>query len=273
MIVNWQGKDWIRMGECNRCGECCLFGWKTPCPNAETHLDNTVTCKAYNQRGTDDPSILETCGIHTSACIEFPANPGDLMPVTVRNRCSYYFVECPKVLLACSTFEGKAYCFDRWVAAVKALDYPNLTVLMVDNSDTPDYANRIKAVHLDLEGWPEKRMAETNEYIRKLFLDGDYTWWFNLESDVIVPPDTLKLLLAHAREADWVGCSYRSRDKSHCVSSFGCSIFSRRIMEETTFGGIQRGQSVDGYWWGHLVEPTKRYRVVELYDYLDIEHA
>ena len=40
----------------------------------------------------------------------------------------------PKILVACPTFDGKIYCLDRWVDAVRKIDYPNYSMLLVDNS-------------------------------------------------------------------------------------------------------------------------------------------
>lgn len=181
----------------------------------------------------------------------------------------------PKILIACTTFDGKKYCFDEWYEAYKKLEYPNKELLMVDNSDGVDYVNflrerGINAIHLDIEGTNNWKITTTNEYIRKYFIAGDYSRWFNLESDVLVPPETLNLLLKH--DADWVGCCYRDREGAHSVSEWGCSLFSRRIMEETSFVGATPEDTVDGYWWREQVEPRAKYTIINLYDFLPIKH-
>ena len=179
----------------------------------------------------------------------------------------------PKILVACSTFDGKRYCLEQWYEAYKKLDDPNKELLMVDNSDN-NYVvflknKGINAVHLNIGGTNNHRINQSNEYIRKYFLTGDYYKWFNLESDVLVPSETLNLLLNY--NADWIGCCYKDRENKHFVSEWGCSLFSRKIMEETSFIDATQIDTVDGYWWVNQVEP-KKYTVVNLYNFLDIKH-
>jgi hypothetical protein len=99
----------------------------------------------------------------------------------------------PKVLVACPTYKGKAYCLDAWAENVKSFTYLNYDVLLVDNTnDDGEHAQEIR----DRTGFTVIHhynkdaktinyiMAECNEEIRKYFLENDYDYLFSLESDV-----------------------------------------------------------------------------------------
>ncbi|MBW2978931.1 hypothetical protein KY304_02365, partial [Candidatus Woesearchaeota archaeon] len=51
----------------------------------------------------------------------------------------------PKILIACPTYQGKEYCLDKYINALKSLTYQNKDILFVDNSKTHDYFNKIKS--------------------------------------------------------------------------------------------------------------------------------
>lgn len=180
----------------------------------------------------------------------------------------------PKILIAGTTFDGKRDVFDRWWTAYRSLTMPhnNVELLLVDNSTTLDYADFLRSrgiavQHLDIEGTNNFKVSQTYEWLRKYFLAGDYALWFSLETDVLVQPDCLMALLKYWDDTtDWVGHCYRSRDGSHHVSDFGCSLFSRRIMSETTFAGASSSDTQDGYWWNQQIAPREKYKVIELYD-------
>ena len=48
-----------------------------------------------------------------------------------------------KILVAAPTFEGMRYCQDKFIQAVKNLDYPSYDILIVDNSKSEDYFNEL----------------------------------------------------------------------------------------------------------------------------------
>ena len=290
-VIEDSGKRWLRQGECNHCGECCLEGFKQICPHVDLRPDLTTRCKIYDRRVPDDPEALEKSGIITTACVNFPATPQDIRATRgVANKCGYWFTEVAPILLACSTFDGKQYCHWEWLKAVRQLQkegYPQgaLDILIVDNSDKPDYYiylqslllkwPRTRVERLELQGTGNQRLAQTNEYIRQRFLKGEWAWWFNLESDVVVPPHTLTELLKAThiwKDLDWIGDSYRSRDRQQCQSNFGCSLFSRRMMERVNFNAVGDNTS-DGHLW-RLIEPGAEFRCVDVYDLIpEIRHA
>lgn len=182
----------------------------------------------------------------------------------------------PKILVSCPTYDGKEYSIERWVAAVNALDWPSKEILLVDNSETPGFferwCHRVPMLRFTIHGTPEHKIAASMERIRKYFLAGNFRWWFNVEADVIVPPDMIRLLLGWGEQFDWLSHNYPNRcDQSKPMSGFGCSLFSRNIMQES-FDGCPEGQYPDGWWWNSKIIPARRYSVIEAWWASPIEH-
>lgn len=113
----------------------------------------------------------------------------------------------PKVLLACPTSQHKTYCQSDWVANVKNLTYPNLEILIVDNSR--DSKNAIELKRL-FEGCKHKWQVINSEpketvcdtlvdccnKIRQYVLKEKFDYWFSLESDLFPPVNIIEYLLA-----------------------------------------------------------------------------
>ncbi|MEM4263448.1 MAG: hypothetical protein QW666_00950 [Candidatus Woesearchaeota archaeon] len=111
----------------------------------------------------------------------------------------------PKILIGCPTWEGKKYCLKEYAEAIKKLDYDNFDVLIVDNSKDDSYLNEIKKAGFNaVKGpWHEKardRIIESRNLIKEYALKNGYDYFFSLEQDVIVQPDTLKKLLSHNKQ-------------------------------------------------------------------------
>ena len=110
-------------------------------------------------------------------------------------------MEQPKVLVGCPTSHHKDYCLDRYVKSVNTLSYPNYDVLIVDNSETDEYYNKIKEKGLPvlrLEKYYEHartRLTKSRNIIREKLLEGDYEYFLSLEQDVIPPRDIIETLL------------------------------------------------------------------------------
>lgn len=159
----------------------------------------------------------------------------------------------PKILVACPTHESKEYCFDLWIRAVDALEAEHDT-LVVDNSPSPVFAAkwyaRVPIVHLDLGDEPKhRRIALSMEYIREYFTRGPYAVWLNIESDVIVPPQTASFMLGRFEGVDWLNLPYPYRNKRDIETGFGCSMFSRRLMEAESFADAPPDYSTDAWFW------------------------
>lgn len=277
LLVQYEGKNWIRLGECNRCGECCL-GWGIgPCKHLIYDSYSYTHCDIYDKR----KEIGKTeQGINLEGCLKFPAFPGDLMRPEFRNKCGFFFIQAPKILVACPTYVGKEYCAEKWLNAVKFFDYPFYDILWVDNSDTLDFYNRWKdkiTIHrLDLRGeTPQRHIALSMDHIRKHFLEYDYDNWLNLEADVIAPPNTLKRMLEidKGNQFDWLGLGYPCRITGKpSIAAFGCTMFSRKIMIRYTFDDCPADQWTDGWWWHKKIQPDTSLTVMEGWGILPLEH-
>lgn len=164
---------------------------------------------------------------------------------------------------------------ERWLRCVDQLTYKDVEVLMVDNSPNWDFyhrwKNKVPMVHLEL---PEntssnRRIALSMEYIRKVFLEGNYEWWLNLESDVIVPPYTIEFMLPYAKAHDWVAMSYPNRNqKTWICGCFGCTLFSREIAK-MSFEDAPDEECTDS-WYEWKARDYKRY--IFPMDVLKTEH-
>ena len=111
----------------------------------------------------------------------------------------------PKVLVGCPTWEGKKYCLKEYAEALKKLDYDNFDVLIVDNSEKDFYLEELKKAGLNAvkSAWLPKardRIIASRNLIKEYALKNGYDYFFSLEQDVIVQPDTLKKLLSQNKK-------------------------------------------------------------------------
>jgi len=276
MIYEHEGKKYIRMGECNNCGECCI-GWINPCPNLEFQ-GNITSCKIHDKLADkDDEEVKAKCNVKTTACSNFPVM-GDLNFDSIRNKCGYYFMEVEKILVACPVHECKEYSFQRWIDNVKQLTYPLFDIFVVDNSPNENFINRYKdqipMVHLpdtnqDGNHYHE-RITKSMTVIQKYFLSGDYSRWFNLECDIIPPKDIIEFLLYWGRNTDWISHCYEIRqdDTGNIQQGIGCSMLSRRMAEYVDY---EKADSPDAWLWEE-VRKAERFHTMELWQYIKIEH-
>ncbi len=111
----------------------------------------------------------------------------------------------PKVLVGCPTHEVKDYCLELYAKAAKALTYKNFDVLLVDNSPTDDYLQKIKSLGLPAIKGPYfetavERIIASRNLLRQKFLEGGYDFLLSLEQDNLPPPDVIERLLAHNKK-------------------------------------------------------------------------
>jgi glycosyltransferase involved in cell wall biosynthesis len=107
-----------------------------------------------------------------------------------------------RVLVGCPTYEGYGYCLDEYAAAVKMLTFKDIDVVLVDNSQGDDYADKIKTFGVKVLRSPHmndvrERIVVARNKLRDYFLQGDYEYFLSLEQDVIPPPDVLERLMRH----------------------------------------------------------------------------
>lgn len=111
----------------------------------------------------------------------------------------------PKILVGCPTHEVKEYCLELYAKAAKSLTYKNFDVLLVDNSPTDEYLEKIKSLGLDAIKGPSfetaiKRIVASRNLLRKYFLENKYDYLLSLEQDVLPPPDAIERLVQHNKK-------------------------------------------------------------------------
>jgi len=119
----------------------------------------------------------------------------------------------PKVLLATPTAKAKDYCLNDWASYVKGLTYPNLDILIIDNSKETDYYKTIQkkglpVIHIDRQPGEEIRsfMCRCNNIARDKVLNEGYDFMFSLESDIFHAPNVIEHLMSYRKNV--VGISY-----------------------------------------------------------------
>jgi hypothetical protein len=84
----------------------------------------------------------------------------------------------------------------------------------------------------------------------------------------------LKTLLKLGRGADWIAHVYPARGGvDECCSGIGCSLWSRRLIEDFSFvgSGDKLGHCVDSYFW-QWVRPQNKYLTREFWGHVPTKH-
>lgn len=189
-------------------------------------------------------------------------------------------IKPPKILVACPVHEIKEYAMQEWIDAIKALDYLNYDILLVDNSPNLDFMNRwcdqVPMLHVDIDV-PDsefcQRIAKSMELIRQKFIEGDYESWINIEIDVIIPPEAIKVLRKWTTDCDWVSHVYPARGSGNdeeCQSGVGIAMFSRKLMTDFDFKDTN-GEGPDAWLW-RQVRPSGKYKSAEMWSYFKTKH-
>lgn len=111
----------------------------------------------------------------------------------------------PKVLVGCPTSNHKNYALKSYVEGIKALDYDNFDILIVDNSKNNNYMKKIERLGLPVIKGPyheraRQRIIDSRNMLRQKALDESYDYFFSLEQDVIPPKDVIQRLLDHNKK-------------------------------------------------------------------------
>lgn len=115
----------------------------------------------------------------------------------------------PKILLGSPISNKKAYILPEWLRYVRSLTYPELDILLVDNSDDPEWHKSIKGfkvLHVKPIGRPETYIAQSQEVIRQCAVANNFEYLFSLECDNFASPDIIQLL--RARRLDNINVPY-----------------------------------------------------------------
>jgi len=110
-----------------------------------------------------------------------------------------------RVLVGCPTSDHKAYCLKEYLEGVKNLSYKYFDFVLVDNSETNDYYNKLKrkGVKVIKDKYKEgakDRVINSRNKLRDYFLKNDYDYYLSLEQDVVPPKDVIEKLMKHDKE-------------------------------------------------------------------------
>ena len=163
-----------------------------------------------------------------------------------------------EVFIAVYTNKVKRYCDVQFFNALQN-NVSTEHIYVVDNTtDNGSYANELKniincnIVNLDIPEYPEsskfhRKVAESVLYLRDIFLKSNYQYFGIVESDVIIPPNTIDNLLANIKampdDTGAVGALYYEgfhdynltgiQYTNHVLS--GCTIYKRAMIEKYPF--------------------------------------
>lgn len=192
-------------------------------------------------------------------------------------------LKLPKILVACPTHLVKDYSMQRWIDNVKSFTYPNLDILLVDNSPHGEmiakYGDQVKMIKLPAEGIEDlvvTRINRSMEVIRQEFLQGDYAYWCDIEIDVIPPSNAIELLLKYGKDSDWIAHAYPARNSSDnqlAQQGIGLCLLSRKLLENFSFKDSEDSIGPDAWLWDRVRPQAEEYPTVELWGHLpNVKH-
>lgn len=112
----------------------------------------------------------------------------------------------PRVLIGCPTYKAKEYALEKYLAAIKELDYPNADLVLVDNSDDDSYLKKLQSMGIDTikvqkDADIRSTVAKCRNVLRKKALDEGYDYFFSFEQDLHSPsPGALHQLLSQNKK-------------------------------------------------------------------------
>lgn len=110
----------------------------------------------------------------------------------------------PKVLVGAPVSNHHEYCIDKFIKSLKTLTYPNFDILLVDNSKTNEFYNKIKDIFPTIKYPYHKdvkvRLAKSRNILREKTINEGYDYMFNLDQDVVPPKDIIERLMSHKKE-------------------------------------------------------------------------
>ncbi len=125
----------------------------------------------------------------------------------------------PKILLAFPTSDKKDYCFQEFLEQLSCFTYPNLDILMIDNSSYNrkewlhrqfkkyNLQNKISYYYFNPKVLSFREMIrDCHNLIREQVLQNGYDFLYSLESDHFTAPNTIEHLLSFKKKV--VGLPY-----------------------------------------------------------------
>lgn len=107
----------------------------------------------------------------------------------------------PKVLIGCPTCDLYEYSLQRYVDAVKEIDYDNFDLVLVDNSKNSDYVKKIEKLGIKVIKGPyyenvKQRIVDSRNLLSEYAIQHDYDYFLSLEQDVLPPKNVIQQLLS-----------------------------------------------------------------------------
>lgn len=114
-------------------------------------------------------------------------------------------MKVPSVLIFTTIYEGKDYCLNTFLEHCSKLRYPNKRHIFVDNSKTDEYSKKLKGMglevyHVERGNNTREALARSSNFARNMALEEGYDYLMSLESDVMVPPETIEGLLTWGKD-------------------------------------------------------------------------
>ncbi len=113
--------------------------------------------------------------------------------------------QLPKVLLGVAVCDRYDYCFPNFLNAIEKLNYDNFNLLLIDNSFSLNYFQKLKklglnVVHIEPSEYARETLVKCRNFLRDKVLNEGYDYLFTVDSDVILPPDSLQKLVNHNKK-------------------------------------------------------------------------
>lgn len=194
-----------------------------------------------------------------------------------------------KILIGGPTYEVKEYCYKPFLRSLHLLERNGSPIILADNSRTIDFVSKMRAyakelgmidfeaIYLNYVGWDDEHqelsLGQAREAVRKRLMEGDFEYWFSVESDVILPPDALRVLhdLAERKSLDAVYHRFPTKeDKNVLLDGIGCALFKKEVLKDVSFVegyGLTEG---DAYLLRYPDE--KGFRSLKVSGLLDLRH-
>jgi len=143
-----------------------------------------------------------------------------------------------KILIAVPTSQRHEYVLDDFLRHIRSLTHPNIHLLLYDNTlDNGEYYEKLvektpeKWIKIKRHEWnpdfqtPTQMLAHVREKMRHYFLVNDFTHYFDVASDFILPESIVERLIAHQK--DVVGCVthiFQNKDKMPAIIKWNGSM-------------------------------------------------
>lgn len=186
-----------------------------------------------------------------------------------------------KILVGCPTSDRKEYCFEEYLESVKTLSYSNYDILIVDNSETDEYYEKIKKYLPVLKSkfYENARdsIVESRNILREYALEKGYDYFLSLEQDVIPPRDIIETLLKSNKKVisglyfyvvddKLIPMAWGKHDEKHArrlevkdveknkvmevvTAGLGCCLIHIDILEKIKFRYVKEKKPFDDIWF------------------------